>query len=434
MLPLVSERIERAVCRGLFLALCVLPTLGVAGWTYYQRLPGHRQSCQQVLARLLGLSVKLGAVEHTRPGGLRLQSIEIREPDTNRLVARAAHVNAARHGDDWWLTLADPEISLEGCRLLGEFVERRSRLPVEIVAGKVYLSAVEGSLRDGQRQWPIRQVSGVFVASGQQVQARLLFRWRSGTAGRPVTLSLVRGRGRLPPAARFELDSGDTAFPLAALRPWLACADWLGSDSTLVGSAGVDYDRGAREWAVRGRLQNVALRELVTAHFAHPIEATAEIQLEAQGTGQRVRRAQGTLEVADGGTIGSSLVAALGEQLMMTVPRLPAADVEELPFEELAVAFDLASDGSLELSGRSRYAERAVLVDRNGVLLSEPPTLQDAAGLIRALADADDLSLPAGPRAERLVRLLPTRGAAEPRGRKQNEPRASDNSPPRARS
>ncbi len=432
MLPLISETFERTFCRALFIALCVVPTVGLAGWTYYQRLPGHRQVCERSLARQLGLSVKLGEVEHTRPGGIRLTAVELREPETNRVVARAARVDAARHGDDWWLTLVQPELELEGCRQLGEFVERHLRLPFETVNGKVYLWAADANLVDGERNWPIRQASGILVPSRQQMQARIVFRWNSAAVQQPVTISLVRDRRCAPAASRLDLDSGDAPFPLATLAPWIDCPGWLGDESTLLGHAMLEFDRTVNQWTIQGLLADVQLRQLVTAHFQQALDARGQVQLEAQGSGDRVQWATGSLHATSGGTIGRTLIGALDKRLGLSAAKLSNTVGESVPFDELALAFDLRNDGSLDLFGRARYAERAILVDRNGVLLSEPPTTQDTADLIRALAPATDPNLPAGPQTERLVRLLPIRG--EPNGAKKNEPRASDNSPPRARS
>ncbi len=104
------------------------------------------------------------------------------------------------------------------------------------------------------------------------------------------------------------------------------------------------------------------------------------------------------------------LLKSLGKELQMSVAQLPAATGERFQFEELKLRYSLSDDGALKLLGGSRYAEGALLVDANGVLLREPPTTQETAGLIRALATTGSSTLPTGARTAMLSRVLPIRG------------------------
>lgn len=415
MLPLVSERFERTLCRVLFVALCLLPTCGVAGWTYYQRLPGHRAACQQTLARQLGLSVQLGAVEHTRPGALRLNAVELRDPETNELIARAATIEATRHGDDWWLTLTQPEIALGGCRSLGELLERRMRWPTDARPGQLHVSAGQAQVIAGTKRWPIEQLAGTLIPSPERVEARLAFRWQGAAAVQPAALKLVRDRARAEPTTLVDLQTGGVPFPAALLGPWIDCPGWLGHESTLLGRATVECGRQIQRWTVRGRLEGVELVQLVNEHFAHELTGDAQIELDVEGYGSRVLRASGLL-AAQRGTIGRPLMAALGSELEMTAAQLPPAMGEHLRYEELRLRYALDEHGSLTLRGESRYAEGALLVDANGVLLREPPTIQDSEGLIRVLAARPGArQAPVPLRTAQLMQILPSRRDAAAR-------------------
>jgi len=408
MLPVISERFERAFCRVLFVALCVAPTLTLGGWTYYQRLPGHRLACEQMLTRQLGLAVRLGSVEHTRPGDVRLQQVELREPETNELIARIAQIDARRHRGDWWLSLVAPELALGGCRTLSEVLDRQLRWPTAGASQQVHLVADHASLTDGARAWPVRQVAAALTAAPRQAEARLAFHWHESTAEHPVTVKLVRERDRPDPTTRVDLQTGEAPLPLAVLEPWLAGCDWLGAKSTLVGRGRIDLGRHSRRWTVHGRFDHVELNELVTAHFGQELRGTAQLLLDAEGEGSRLLQAAGELASRQG-VIGRSLLSALGKELGMAIAPLPAALGDHLRYEELRLSYRVTADGALAVRGASRYAEGAVLVDSNGVLVREPPTTQETSGLIRALATAGAPTLPASAPTAVLSRVLPLR-------------------------
>ena len=408
MLPLISEKFERFFCRAMFIALCVLPTSVVAGWTYFQRLPGHRLACEQALTRQLGLAVKLGSVEHTRPGDLRLATVELREPETNQLVAKIDKIDARRHRGDWWLTLANTELSLAGCAPLGELLERHLRWPTAGSTAKVHLAASHAAVTNGSHKWKVEQLAATLAAAPRHAEARLVFHWQGAAATQPVALKLVRERDLPEPTTRLDLQTGDAPFPVALLDPWLDGSHWLGRKSTLLGKGRVEIARQAKRWTVEGHFEGVELNQLVTAHFGHQLAGTAQLDLQAEGYGQRVLRASGELASRQG-AIGRSLLASLGKELGMTVAPLPAAMGDRFRFEELKLAYTLSDDGSLKLLGGSRYAEGALLVDANGVLLREPPTTQETAGLIRALAASGAPTLPSTSRTAMLSRVLPIR-------------------------
>lgn len=431
MLPLVSERFERAICRALFVAICLLPTAGVAGWTGYQRLAGHRAACEQTLVDCLGLAAKLAAVEPTRPGGWRLAGVELRDPETDRLLAKAATIDASLHGQDLWLTLSQAEFDLEGFRELTAVVERRLRLAGRFAPGRVYLSADEALLTDRDRHWQVMQLLGTLVPESESAAAQLSFRWANSAARRPVTCMLVRVRDGGEPRTRLELDTGEAPFPLALAAPWIDACDWLGSDSLLVGRAAVEIQGRSIGWGVDGRFDRVDLGRLVAGHFGHHLAGEGQIELQASGHDGQLHRAAGSLR-GGSGVIGRSLLSALQRELAMAAASPPAAVGDRLRYDELRLAFVLDGQGRLTLRGELPYARGAVLVDRNGMLLAAPAMPQHSGGLVRALAAPGGGYELRGPSPAaslaRLDALLP-RGVPE-MVRKKNEPRASSNSPP----
>ncbi|MBL9125060.1 MAG: hypothetical protein JNG90_15590 [Planctomycetaceae bacterium] len=408
MLPVISERFERAFCRVLFVALCVVPTLTLGGWTYYQRLPSHRLACEQMLTRQLGLAVRLGSVEHTRPGDVRLLQVELREPETNELIARIGQIDARRHGHDWWVALAAPDLVLDGCQALTELLDRQLRWPTGGVDRRIHIVAEHACLRDGEQAWKVKQVAAAVTAAPRHAEARLVFHWEEGAAEHPVSLKVARERDRPEPMTRLDLQTGEAPFPITLLRPWLAAGEWVGPKSTLVGRGRLDLGRQSRRWTVQGRFDQVELGELVTRHFGHDLRGTAQVLLDAEGDGDRLLQASGEL-ASRKGVISRSFLQALGQELSMSVAQLPAAMGEQVRFEELRLGYRVTDDGALALSGASRYAEGALLVDHNGVLVREPPTTQDTAALIRALAVAGTPSLPASAPTAVLSRVLPMR-------------------------
>jgi hypothetical protein len=156
-----------------------------------------------------------------------------------------------------------------------------------------------------------------------------------------------------------------------------------------------------------GRFSAVDLGRLTGSRAAHCINGLAELEIE------RARFQEGRLQdaaariTAGPGLVSRGLLLAAAESLEM--PCGPAAVSGDglLPYEQLCLGFSISPGGVVLNGGSARGPPSAVLMDRTGILLSEPARPQPLAGLIRALCPADDSLVPANRQSAWLMLMLP---------------------------
>ena len=101
----MHEATQRRLLRYSFLAFCVLPTLGVLGWSILWSLPGHTASLERQLRNRLGVVVRIDRVTHPRPAVLRLDHVQLIDPESRQRLAEFSWLEA---------NLADGSLHLTG--------------------------------------------------------------------------------------------------------------------------------------------------------------------------------------------------------------------------------------------------------------------------------------------------------------------------------
>ena len=100
MFPLYDHT-RRQICMAVFLGLCVLPTLAVAGWSIARHLPWHKQAEEQRLSQELGLDVSIESMKHTLPGVVQYTGLKLTDPETGQELFRCTELAAT------WTSMPD---------------------------------------------------------------------------------------------------------------------------------------------------------------------------------------------------------------------------------------------------------------------------------------------------------------------------------------
>lgn len=436
----LHDRTRRRICIAGFFLLCIAPTALVAGWCVMRNLPGRTAAEARRLSRELGLNVSLGDLSHPRPGVAVYQRLELTDAETGRTLLRCATLKAewietAGRGSRKMLVLiaSQPIIEADGFDRLGQLLCRilqRQTGPAEI---NVWLKPVDATLRTERYAQTLTELEGRIESLPDGVRTWGSFRLAGVDAPKPVRIHIARRRSSTPPAAGFEfaLDTGGAAVPCNILALGLPILQPLGSQCRFRGHLSAkqtpgDRTHGGWDGEISGNLFDVDLGSLVSRRFGHRFSGTGQVLVEsARFRRGRLEEVSGELAVGPG-EIGRSLIGAAVEHLRLVGGGESYRPNDSVPYQQLAVAFLMDSQG-LRLQGRcSAGGKGAVLIDRYHRLLSEPAveslpvgeplqvgeSLQageplPVASLLRMLVPAAGEQVPATREANRLMRYLP---------------------------
>ena len=233
----LHDSTRRQICTAAFICLCLLPTIGVCGWTIARHLPWDRQAEAARLSGELGVAVSIESTAHTLPGVVRYTGLKLTDPETGTPLLYCGEVEAT------WTSMTDsqgqthPAIFLAARRVesaatawprLKDVLRRSlecqgapacgSRPEVEVRA-----TADAWTLHDGnQSQLLVNVIGGIGLSPAPMpkgVQAQLDFQLAGNSAKPLVQMRLVRNRGAAPPVYRsyFRTELADLPQSVAAL-------------------------------------------------------------------------------------------------------------------------------------------------------------------------------------------------------------------------
>jgi len=445
----LHDKTRRKVCLAAFLLLCVLPTTTVLAWCVYRHRPGSVDAESLRLSRELGLEVSLEKFQHVRPGSVRYEGIELTDPESGQVVLRCRILQAAwtdiadAQGEKkptLELTASQPVVEAEAFDALGQLIARRLRRRAGQSAVDVRLTAGEVTLRAAEYSDTLAEFRGAIETLPGGLQARAQFRPLGSTPGsmpgsmpgEPVAIRLVRGHQTVPSTVAFELDTRGSAVPCRVLAMGFRPLQPLGTRSRFRGYVWArqtpDADSSWPLWdsEMTGALLDVDLDDLISANFPHTLSGTATIEIQqARFQKGRLESASGTLvagpgldgpEVGTRAVIGRSLIDAAVEQLGLVRGPEPRTPGDLVPYEQLALAFRIDSEG-LQLQGCSAIGGPGiVLVDRYSHLLStSSDTYRPVVALLRALVPQSEVLVPAARQTDWLMRYLPIPDVTAPR-------------------
>jgi len=423
------ESTRRGVFRLAFVVLAILPTFGLAGWTAMRHLPSYTAAFEQTIAEHTGLTVSLKTVEHPRPGETRLVQLELRDPESGLLIARAERA-LIRSADDGqlYIHLDGAKLEAGGLAEAWHALDLRLRRQVgELPHGHAHLTADHFTTHAGENPVVLHDVKVDVDCRAVGTEMRMTFRTTEAAGAGEVLLRVVRDRRTIPPTSGFELHSEDAPLPCALAEPLWKAAPWFGPQAQFIGQVeAADSADGSWKSKIVGRFLEVDLKSAIEMHFPPRLRGTAEIVLEeAWLDGDRLTSAKGTI-TAGPGSIGRDLVERSSRALHLLQNENRLAAMTELSrFESLACAFEVDARG-IALSRHpsvkaivqdGKEIGYPLLVDNVSTVLAIPTAypspLQDhwqpMSALVQTLVPATDENIPADDRAAWLLRALPAK-------------------------
>ena len=419
---LLSDSTRRRIGLALWLALGVLPAVGLAAWGLWWRSGWHVQSEARALSWQLGLKASLAAVRHPKPGVVVYEGLHLREPEANQPVFRCRAVEAR-----WWraannagssrpvlqLDVVQPEVNASQWREVVRLVEWAIGRRLGLLDIDLRLAAPELTWVAGSQSQRLVALEAKIEALAERTEAELVFRLAEQPTAEPARLALTRNRQITPLATALELQTQGTVVPGAWLALGLEELAGLGPHARFRGRLWMVHSPEGSHGELAGRFDQVDLDRLVKEQGPYQLTGTAELTIDtARFSANHLREASGVVQAGPGLVSRSLLEAAVEQFGLATGPGVDPAD-QLLRYDRLAMAFVWNAQG-FQVRGSPSAQGGTILSGRRGAMLCEaqrPRQVKVLEGIARdSTAPSDGLI----PLARQHRRLAPPPAHPEP--------------------
>lgn len=403
----LHETTHRRLCQLGFVALCILPILGIIAWSAWLRTSHFHTLEERQLSGLVGANVRFAQCRHVRPGVVAYDQVEVSDPETAECLARVLTLEVRRQGGT--ILLALPEVALYSERALVRLWSTLERQLRQIDSpGKLRIQLASLSLR-----WP--GVEQRFVVPEVQVGSHAIGRYFSArfhqvekvgetAAAEACALEVWLDRRQKPSQLYYSLKTGAASLPCRLFAPVWPPAARLGGQSLFQGTLWAQEINNQWQGEVAGLLRDIDLDALITEQFPHRLSGRGQARVDAAFDASTLARCSGLLE-AGPGEVGASLLASAGDALGAKAA-VPSTGEQATGYDRLILSFDLTRGVIQQLQGSPDHGG-AIFIAGNQALLTEPPAAaQPIANLVEMLEPAGRHKVAASRRSARLVELL----------------------------
>ncbi|REK30206.1 MAG: hypothetical protein DWQ42_02180 [Planctomycetota bacterium] len=393
MLPL-HERTQRYLCRGAFLALCLLPTLAVAGWCASLGLTDRAAAVARRLSKVSGLEVRVASAVESLPGLVELHEVSFRDPASHASLGESPWVRIASRGETITVKVRQLRVAREALAVVWQLLEdglapvageTSDDLRVEI--DRIVVAGGESESRPEEIP-ALRSVVGRLRPSALGREMTLSFTVDADVAAEPIRLQCVRHDKDTGPQWRWRLLTGAAALPTALVEGVVPVARHFGPSCRLRGSLVFVQAREATWGEFSGTLEDIDLEPLAAAASLGHIDGTARLEVErVKFRGATLDEFRGSL-FAGPGQVDSSLLRRLDLLLSRRVRSSFRAAGGPVDYEQLAARFELTPDGWRCEGICDDAVDGALIVGRNELLLRHRRERSQ-----RALANSELLAL-----------------------------------------
>ncbi|NLS94729.1 MAG: hypothetical protein GXX96_21450 [Planctomycetaceae bacterium] len=435
----LSDSTRRLVATGLFVLLCVVPTVVLIGIGLWRCLPGRVAAEERRLSLLIGQPVRIENVRYLSPGAALYRNLEVLDPESGevllhcdwlRIRPNSSPSNASQSAhSELDFSLGKLTVRARSAEAFRGMADRLLQQRIDGLPASVHLADGQLALENGRQEFPPCSFRAKLTFHPQESKVELYFQQQGQT--KTGYVSLIRSRKYQPPVDGFLFVTGDDeSVPCGLVSTVLPAFPELGPGARFEGGiSGSHVPKGCRlngqdvvpeGWwlAVKGSLQDIDLGELVGNQIPHEVSGVGTLQLkQLDYRAGRIQSMDGVLG-AQNGRISRTLVASCMAQLGFKGNFLIGGSNQLLAYDQLAVQFHLDGAG-LVITGVCPSEPPGAVLTGGYVHRLDGPDL--GAGAIRptaaiaALTSTPEDQLSTSPHAIRLLQhvpLIPT-GQAE---------------------
>jgi hypothetical protein len=410
MFPL-RDRTRRWICRTIFFAVGVVPTLSIIAWCMAVTSPGHVADVREKFADAAGLDVHFDEFGYPRPGATLFKGLKLADPETGESLAQIQQleIRADEQHPEWLISQA--EINAAQTDWLLRLIQRRLQLSPDRHDSALRIKVAKLTLRwpDGSQTF----VEGDFqfgATENSRTLAAVMRPTNSSSAAAPIELHaerLFNASGAVE--TNVELKSADAPLPCSLFATLLHLENHAGLQSTWQGT--MKRSETAHRWRAElaGRLNEVDLHAAVSNQFPQQLNGRAEIDINHMLVQNgRLESCDGTVNARDGSASGALLPAAT-RFLNLKAATFQGPPEQLFTFTELQFDFSIDATG-FSILGRCGKADSGVVMrNQNSAILANADRGRiSAAALVNLLVPNNRQPVPATEQAEWLMHLLPT--------------------------
>lgn len=427
----MHDRTRRMICRTAFLALCVVPTIGVFAWSSSRMNPGRTAESAVELSHGLGLKISLAGVTYPLPGVSLYDRVELADPETSAPLARMRFLEVAERHSATAIVASQPVLDAMQLGRLWQVVAERLRQgigagkPTRLAAREVTLEWPSSS--PGGESQTLTDVLAELAARSEgqyETTASLSFRLAGSEAPEPVHLRYSRrveadrqpGKDSSRVMTRLELDTGGAVVPLSMLTVPIGAVNRLGPQAKFRGRLWASETRDGWDGELTGELSDVDFQTAIAEQFPHHLAGTATVTIaRARFAGGRLEEARGSL-AAGRGMVGQSLLSAAARHLQLAGTAGGTSNDALVPYDQMAFSFEIDSSG-MTIHGQCDSPPGTIVRRGDTALLAEAAgTAVPVTAILRTLVPQSEVQVPATRESDWLMRCLPVPQVVTPRG------------------
>ena len=378
----LHEATQRRVCRILFVALCVLPTLGTIGGVGYYYRPWRLADWQETLSHQFHLQTTVAGVSQPLPDRRVFEKLSLADLHSSAPLCQFGRIEQRWNNSKLQLHADNLEIELKHLPKLAQslttWLAAEDYSPFQLTVDKIKFTGSDNRhatweqliLRGGVRGDSIKTVQVLLAKENETTPVKMLVEYLTSETG---------------PTLECRIETQENTVTTLLLEH-LVPGGWHRSpEARFSGSMLLSWHEQQLTGMLKGSFTEVDLSAWLGAANPDLIKASSQLQFDQiVWQGERIQIAEGQLTAHDGTVSGSLLKSAkalleCGEG--NAYPKaLAAIPVEEIPFDQLAMRFRIDETGLL-IMGQS--ASSPLLTHQGEPVVYQPAQKLPVTRLVR---------------------------------------------------
>ncbi len=343
----LHESTQRGLCRALLCLGGIVPFLAVVIASLVMATPWYRDYQRAIwehrISESLGIAVRATAFAWTAPQQFHATGVEVRHPETQKVIARIDRIDGLMKAKGWSLILDSPALDGsqvdQGLQVLHDWFLCRPQRSASLMA----IALPRGiSVHYGTEVTKIDRLEVLLRPSDQtsMIQARL------NLADQPfgeVTVQVSRNHGPDSTATSIELQSPQGWLPCSALSERFPVLHFLGANARFRGIIRCELQPHQWDASLNGELEQLDWGS-ATSVLGSPLRSLGALRLDQLNLRDgRILRAAGEFQ-SRGGIADKSWLQHFAKQLNLPA-RFSDTNGEQIAVDAIAFRWSLDTQG-----------------------------------------------------------------------------------------
>ncbi len=274
----MHEDTRRRLLRGAFVLCCVLPTVGLLAWSLVRALPLQARRLERSLGDQLGIDVQLTRLSYPRPHVLVLHGVQLRNRESERLIARLGDIHATNSPAGWQLRLSRVEAEAEELGTLWRVLHDRLLPARSLDHDLAQVTCQQLALDLDGQPLSLHRLGWTRADDPSAHHSFLEFHLEDQAEGPPISVRLVRHREQGSHRTQVVLDTSSQQLPTRLLSTLVNRPSRL--PSRMRGRLTITWEPSPWHAEFRGQLMDIPLSSLASDWVPCAVGGDAQLEIE----------------------------------------------------------------------------------------------------------------------------------------------------------